>query len=152
PWWSLLPVAAGAVLLTSCNDDTDVDTLTTTQLKNRVQTIVVIYAENRSFDNMYGRFPGANGIPGLNATAQGTIAAQKDRDATNSVLPTLPQTWGGVTAGGQTPVITQAQSANLANQPFAIETAFGTPVTMGTITRDLYHRFFEHQMQMNGGA
>ena len=25
--------------------------------------IVVIYAENRSFDNLYGLFPGANGIP-----------------------------------------------------------------------------------------
>src|SRR5712691_406199 len=30
--------------------------------------IVVIYAENHSFDNMYGLFPGANGI--ANATAE----------------------------------------------------------------------------------
>jgi acid phosphatase len=33
-----------------------------------IQTIVVIYAENHSFDNMYGLFPGANGV--ANATAQ----------------------------------------------------------------------------------
>ena len=27
-----------------------------------IETIVVIYAENRSFDNLYGYFPGANGL------------------------------------------------------------------------------------------
>ena len=27
-----------------------------------IDTVVVIYAENHSFDNMYGLFPGANGI------------------------------------------------------------------------------------------
>ena len=27
-----------------------------------LDTIVVIYAENRSFDNLYGGFPGANGL------------------------------------------------------------------------------------------
>jgi phospholipase C len=29
-----------------------------------IDTVVVIYAENRAFDNLYGLFPGANGIPG----------------------------------------------------------------------------------------
>ena len=28
----------------------------------RIQNIVVIYAENHSFDNLYGLFPGANGV------------------------------------------------------------------------------------------
>ena len=27
-----------------------------------IENIVVIYAENRSFDNLYGSFPGANGL------------------------------------------------------------------------------------------
>jgi len=27
-----------------------------------IETVVVIYAENRSFDNLYGSFPGANGL------------------------------------------------------------------------------------------
>ena len=27
-----------------------------------IETVVVLYAENRSFDNLYGRFPGANGL------------------------------------------------------------------------------------------
>ena len=35
---------------------------------DRIEHIVVIYAENHSFDNMYGMFPGANGV--ANATAE----------------------------------------------------------------------------------
>src|SRR3954463_16776909 len=34
----------------------------------RIENVVVIYAENRSFDHMYGFFPGANGI--ANATEE----------------------------------------------------------------------------------
>src|SRR3954468_24100514 len=35
---------------------------------SKIKTIVVIYAENRSFDHLYGLFPGANGVS--NATAE----------------------------------------------------------------------------------
>ncbi len=28
----------------------------------QIDNVVVIFAENRSFDNLYGHFPGANGI------------------------------------------------------------------------------------------
>ncbi|MGO7594426.1 alkaline phosphatase family protein, partial [Rhizobium leguminosarum] len=34
---------------------------------DKIDNVVVIYAENRSFDNLYGSFPGADGL--LNATA-----------------------------------------------------------------------------------
>lgn len=126
------------------------DAATTTALQAKVQNIVVIYAENHGFDKLYGSFPGANGIPAANA-----YVPQTDRNSANTPLPTLPQTWGGVTASGQTPVITQAQSAGLANAPFSIETGFqnstGVTLSQATITRDLYHRFFENQMQINGG-
>src|SRR6185436_240548 len=40
-----------------------------------IQHIIVIYAENRSFDHLYGLFPGANGI--ANATPEQYI--QVDR-------------------------------------------------------------------------
>ena len=33
----------------------------------KIKTIVVIYAENRSFDHLYGFFPGANGIANTSA-------------------------------------------------------------------------------------
>src|SRR5262249_17950598 len=116
-----------------------------------VSNIVVIYAENRGFDNIYGTFPGANGIPGINPTGMGTIHPQLDRDVNGTMLPKLPQSWGGVTAAGFTPVITQAMSDGLANQPYPLETTYaGLDYTF--ITRDLVHRFYENQMQIDGGT
>lgn len=44
----------------------------------KIEHVVVIYAENRSFDNLYGLFPGASGI--ANATLESTT--QLDRDGT----------------------------------------------------------------------
>ncbi|WPB57096.1 acid phosphatase [Xylophilus sp. GOD-11R] len=120
-----------------------------------VQTVVVIYAENRGFDNLYGLFPGANGVPGVNPSSDGVITAQKDFDG--STLATLPPTWGGLTAAGQTPVITQAETVGWANKPFQIDAAAGVQntgkvVPQSVITRDLVHRFYNNQMQINGGA
>src|SRR5205085_7618647 len=78
-----------------------------------IENIVVIYAENRSFDNLYGSFPGANGLSGLAPEAY----LQHDRDG--SVLKELPPLWGGLTAKGVDPAVTQAQAEHLANAPFA---------------------------------
>jgi acid phosphatase len=129
---------------------------TTQALRSRVKTIVVIYAENRAFDNLYGNFPGAGGLRDVVDAAGHPLPAyvpQRDRDG--SVLAKLPQTWGGVTAAGYQPVVTQAQSGGLPNAPFSIEHAFTgqSTVTLSTqvVTRDLYHRFYEHQMQIDGG-
>jgi acid phosphatase len=130
---------------------------TTTQaLRSKVDTIVVIYAENRAFDNLYGHFPGARGLDEVLARdgrALPAYAPQIDRDG--SVLPVLPPTWGGVTASGVDPVVTEAQSARLPNAPFSIESAFTArshvTLSTSTVTRDLWHRFFEHQMQIDGG-
>ncbi|TFW28835.1 acid phosphatase [Duganella callida] len=115
-----------------------------------IKNIVVIYAENRGFDNLYGLFPGANGVPGVNPTSTGGYVAQKDLD--NSTLPVLPPTWGGMTAAGQSLVITQAQSANLPNKPFQLDDV-NSPIALpqNIITRDLVHRFYNNQMQINGG-
>ncbi len=129
----------------------------TRALRAKLATIVVIYAENRAFDSLYGNFPGADGL-GEVVDAEGRplpkYAPQRDRDG--SPLPVLPPTWGGVTAGGYVPVVTQAQSAGLPNAPFSIEHAFtaqsGVTLTTASVTRDLWHRFFEHQMQIDGGS
>jgi acid phosphatase len=165
----LAPLAIACVLaLAACGDGSDAPTTatttptdTTTALQTKVKNIVVIYAENRSFDNLFGNFPGANGL-GTVVNADGTPTSayipQKDRDGT-TVLATLPQTWNGVTAPGSAVTITAAQSAGLPNAPFAIETAFtkvngnGSAATLDTsiVTRDLYHRFFENQMAIDGG-
>jgi acid phosphatase len=128
----------------------------TKALQNDINTIVVIYAENRAFDNLYGNFPGARGLSevvGPNGNPRNSYIPQKDRDGT--VLATLPQTWGGVTANGWVPVVTQAMSGGLPNAPFPVETAFtpasGVTLATGTVTRDLYHRFYENQMEIDGG-
>ena len=73
-------------------------------LRAKVSTIVVIYAENRAFDNLYGNFPGAAGLGEVidrDGRPLPAYVAQRDRDGT--VLAVLPPTWGGVTAPGLHP-------------------------------------------------
>jgi acid phosphatase len=129
---------------------------TTRALRAKIDTIVVIYAENRAFDNLYGNFPGAHGLSeAIDRDGRPRPAYVPQIDRNGSVLPALPPTWGGVTAAGSEPVVTEAQSAGLPNAPFSIEHAF-TPqsevtLSTSTVTRDLVHRFFEHQMQIDGG-
>ncbi|KAA5608908.1 acid phosphatase [Rhodovastum atsumiense] len=112
---------------------------------DEIRNIVVIYAENRSFDNLYGHFPGAEGVEGLPASA----SAQVDRNG--SPLATLPPIWGGLTAVGVTPAVTQGMTTDLANKPFAIDAADSFATSIAVPTRDLVHRFYQNQMQINGG-
>ncbi|HZR73042.1 acid phosphatase [Bradyrhizobium sp.] len=110
-----------------------------------IDTVVVIYAENRSFDNLYGTFPGANGLQNVTAAN----SAQRDRDG--SVLQELPPVWGGLTAKGVTPAVTQDQTEHLPNRPFAIDDPKGLNTPLGVTTRDLWHLFYQNQMQIDGG-
>ena len=110
-----------------------------------IENIVVIYAENRSFDNLYGTFPGANGLSGVKPDEY----TQRDRDG--SILAKLPPIWGGLTARGVQPPIAQAETENLANAPFAIDDPKGFNLPLGVTTRDLWHRFYQNQMQIAGG-
>jgi phospholipase C len=71
---------------------------------DQIETVVLIYAENRSFDNLYGHFPGANGLQNVSAE----MAQQFDRDGTP--LKELPPIWGGLTAKGVVPAVTQASA------------------------------------------
>ncbi len=110
-----------------------------------IETIVVIYAENRSFDNLYGYFPGANGLQHL------TPAMYQQRDRDGSVLRELPPIWGGLTAKGVVPPIPEDATRHLPNRPFAIDDAKGFDMPLSVVTRDLWHLFYEHQMQLDGG-
>jgi phospholipase C len=53
-----------------------------------IQTVVVIYAENRSFDNLFGGFPGADGL----TKAPRRSVLQMDRDG--KPMRGLPAIWG----------------------------------------------------------
>ncbi|WP_026608085.1 acid phosphatase [Methylocapsa acidiphila] len=111
----------------------------------KIETIVVIYAENRSFDNLYGHFPGANGL--ANVTPE--MARQTDRDG--SVLKELPPIWGGLTPPNFSPAVGQAATEHLPNGFFAIDDSKGLNTPLSTPTRDLWHLFYQNQMQINGG-
>jgi acid phosphatase len=112
---------------------------------NNIEMVVVIYAENRAFDNLYGFFPGANGLQNVKPED----ALQRDRDG--SVLSELPPAWGGLTAKGVTPPVTQAQTEHLPNRAFAIDDPKGFNTPLSVVTRDLWHVFYQNQMQINGG-
>ncbi len=127
---------------------------------DKIQTIVVIYGENRSFDNLYGNFPGANGV--ANALAKNEY---KQVDRNGAVLATLPEFWctsgspnclqanPATSPAGPSELtgFTQGQTANLANQPFPIDNprTFRTPESV--LTGDLVHRFYNNQMQIHNG-
>ncbi len=108
-------------------------------LGNKVQHIVVIYGENRSFDNLYGNFPGANGLANASVTMP-----QVDRDG--SMLAMLPPTWGGMTAN-----VPQAATVNLPNKAFRVDDPSGFNQAITVTSRDLVHRFYNEQMQIDGG-
>jgi acid phosphatase len=110
-----------------------------------IENIVVIYAENRSFDNLYGSFSGANGLSGLTPADY----LQRDRDGT--VFKELPPVWGGLTEKGVGPRVTEAQTEHLPNAPFAIDDPKGFDTPVSVVTQNPWHRFYQHQMQINGG-
>ena len=112
---------------------------------NDIQNIVVIYAENRSFDNLYGNFPGADGLQNLKPARY----RQTDRDG--SLMKVLPPVWGGVTEKSVTPVIPESRTANMPNKPFAVDDPKGLNSALTVVTRDLWHRFYQNQMQIHGG-
>lgn len=160
-WQRALTIGACALTVGSCKPNSLTPTppspATRQALAEHVRNIVVIYAENRSFDNLFGAFEGANGLRAVrdaNGTPNSAYHPQRDRDGV-TVLRTLPKTWGGLTQRGVTPVVTEAHSAGLPNAPFAVETAFqasaNVTLSTATITRDLVHRFYQNQMQINGG-
>ncbi|GGD64769.1 acid phosphatase [Caballeronia grimmiae] len=121
-------------------------------LAAKVRQIVVIYAENRSFTNLYGDFPGVQYPLSAVPASQYT---QLDRDGVTP-LPTLPAIWGGLVPqaqefDGKRYAIAEKQIAGLRNGPFRLADAQGDPLPTGVITRDLVHRFYQNQMQINAG-
>lgn len=113
----------------------------------KIQTIVVLYAENRSFDALYSNFPGANG---LTPDVLSKLPPQLDRDG--SVLKELPRIWDGLTAPGVMPPIGEAQTMHLPNAPFSIDDPNGRfKLPISVKTRDLWHKFYQNQMQIDGG-
>ena len=111
-----------------------------------IDTIVVIYAENRSFDNLYGNFPGANGVQNLKPEQ----FLQRDRDG--SILKSLPPVPGeGLTVASDPRQITSEMTRGHPNRAYALDDTDGYGVTLDYKLHDLVHAFYNEQMQINGG-
>ena len=102
----------------------------------RIDTVVVIFAENHSFDNLYGLFPGAEGI----AAATAEQKTQLDHDGT----PLKELIVFG--AGGKP----DERYPRMPNGPFRID---APPVSkmLTDIVPSPIHVFFHNQEQINGG-
>ena len=104
---------------------------------DKVGHIIVLYLENRSFDSLYGSFPGADGY-----TFAKDIAPQVDKDGKpyDKLPPAL-----------NTNLKPAAPDARLAaftdNKPFRSEPA----VKLYDTTGDIVHRFYQEQLQIDGG-
>jgi phospholipase C len=102
----------------------------------KINHIIVIYQENWSFDSLYGLFPGANGI------ANAGMVTQVAKDGTP--YATLPQP---IDASKMPPVPDPRFPANLPVAPFDIAPF----IPADQMIPDLVHRFYQEQLQIDGG-
>lgn len=136
---------------------------------DRIDHFVVIYQENHSFDNLYGGWEGVNG--GARADAAHTTQVSQAGGAFTCLLqndvnltsPPLPASCTDTTTG--TPF-----TSAFANEPFVIDRFIPATATTcpppgvfaangvlngsglpGGCTRDLVHRFYQEQYQLDGG-
>jgi phospholipase C len=136
----------------------------------RIDHIVVVYEENHSFDNLYGGWEGVNGRANANAahTLQvneaGNVFNCLMQDDVNLTSPPLPANCSDTTGGSPF-------TSHFTNAPFSIEAYIPkdartcpqpgvfapngltpSPVNLpGGCTRDIVHRFYQEQYQLNNG-
>src|SRR3954452_20170612 len=135
---------------------------------DKVSHIVVIYEENHSFDNLYGGWEGVNGR--ANATAAKTTqvdqqgapyACLKQNDVNLAALPATctDSAHGFSSAFTNTWFLIDPLIPPTAKTCPTPQTAFAFPNGVpngqglpGGCTRDLVHKFYQEQYQLNGGA
>ncbi|WP_394834623.1 alkaline phosphatase family protein [Pendulispora rubella] len=91
--------------------------------------IVVIFMENHSFDNLYGSYPGAEGL------SSGSAKIPQLDPSSGNPYSTLPQTDSNI-------------PTNLPNEPFDIT----NHAPLHQATKDLTHRYYQEIAQINAGA
>ena len=131
-WTMVLAVTVGTMIV-GCATPTAAPTAGL----SRIDHIVVIYAENHSFDNMYGMFPGANGV----ADAQPAQTLQRDHDG--KPLERLPAVYNAGKIDERYPI-------GLPNGPFRIDAA---PVNarIDQVVPSPIHNYYQNMEQINGG-
>ena len=136
---------------------------------SRINHIVVIYQENHSFDNLYGSWEGVNGLrdaPPARTTQVNQAGTPYDcllQNDVNLTSPPLSATCTDTTTG-------TTFTSHFTNQPFTIDDYIPPSATTcpapgvsapngvlngsglpGGCTRDLVHRFYQEQYQLNDG-
>jgi acid phosphatase len=125
-------------------------------LAQRIRHVIVLYTENRSFDSIYGKFPGANGL----AAARAPQVCQTDR--IGKMLPCLPQAY-----------LTDTTIPDARFPPAASLDRFGQKISdivapwpnersladsffdadrfagLDSVNGDMVHRFYTEQYQIN---
>ncbi|MEK4032368.1 alkaline phosphatase family protein [Methylocystis sp. IM3] len=111
---------------------------------DRVSHVLIVYMENHRFDNLFGEYPGADGIANLGAHA-------KQSDKKGKPYEYLPPAKDPFT-GADNPTSLRAVEAlvGLPNGPFRIDGVL-PGVSIATVVRDLRHRFYTHRAQIHGG-
>ena len=123
----LVAIATGLLLFSACRK-TDLP-ISQGDL-NKIKHVVVIYLENHSFDNLYGQFPGANG---LSNAPQSKIIQVDSSGKPYTFLPAIPGT--------------SAFPTNLPNTFFNIDQY----IPNDQETPDVLHRYYQEQYQIDGG-
>ena len=100
----------------------------------QIKHIVIIYQENRSFDNLYGTFPGANGVD------QASAVSKTQLDLNGNPYPSLANVPNGFASDSLFP-------ATVPNGPWDI--GLYAPPSMAT--RDISHNHYHMIKQANGG-
>ena len=104
---------------------------------DRIGHIIVVFLENRSFDHLYGLFPGAEGI-------QNSGFASIQVSAEGSQFRTLPAVINNL---AQHEGINSRFAIGLPNGPFRADRY----ISLEERTSDPVHRFYQEQEQIDGG-
>jgi phospholipase C len=104
---------------------------------DRIGHIIVVFLENRSFDHLYGLFPGAEGIQD-SGFASIQVSAEGRQFATLPAVTNNLAQLGGIDA---------RFAAGLPNGPFRADRY----VNLEERTSDPVHRFYQEQEQIDGG-
>jgi acid phosphatase len=105
--------------------------------------LVVIYEENHSFDNLYGLWPGADGI----SSPASSTPRSTQVDAAGSAFTCLEQNDPHLTVLSATCSDPRGFSSHFTNAPFAIDPF----IAQTQSTEDLVHRYYQQQYQIDGG-
>jgi acid phosphatase len=137
------------------------------------QHLVVIYEENHSFDNLYGQWGDVRGQH-VDGSSDATTARQSQVAQDGTLYTCLPQDDVNLTSPPLTSTCSDPAhgiaASHFANRPFSIDDYIAPSDTTcpapgvfaangvvkgsgepGGCTRDLVHRFYQEQFQIDGG-